>query len=361
MFKDYLLQNWPLILILLAFTISLISTVFMERKIVKRMHILNGIIFLLSIVVFVEFQIAKDPDYKTLRLVLAAIRYSATPLILAQVTFALVKKQRWFIFIPAMVLAVLDIISIFTGIIFSVDETTNSLVRSPVIGYLPYVVAGAYSAFLIYLLIKRSNKRLIEIIPIAFMTLALGSGLVLPFIFGPDYASIFCIIIAIGLFAYYEFTILQLAKKDSLTGLLNRQAYYADINNSPEDISALLSIDMNGLKYLNDNFGHAAGDEGLSTLALCFTRALKRRQSGYRVGGDEFIIVCRKNSHEDVMALVERIKKYVSATKYTCSIGYSFNEDGTKKIDDLLKESDIVMYQEKERYYKETGKERRKA
>lgn len=359
MFREYLLQNWPLILVLLAFTISLISTVFMEKKVIKRMHILNGFIFLLSIVVFVEFEIAKNPDYRILRSVLTAIRYSATPIILAQVTFILVKKQRWFIFIPAIVLAVLNIVSIFTGVIFSVTEE-NTLVRTPVIGYLPYAVVAGYSIFLIYLLIKRSNKRLMEIVSIAFMALALGSGTILPFILGPDYSSIFCIIIAIGLFAYYEFTILQLTKKDALTGLLNRQAFYADINNNPEDITALVSIDMNGLKYLNDNFGHDAGDEGLSTLALCFTRSLKRRQAGYRIGGDEFIIVCRKNNEEDVKALIERIKKYVSDTKYSCSIGYSFRKEDTKHIDELIKESDVVMYEEKERYYKETGKERRK-
>ena len=359
MFKEYISQNWPLILILLAFTISLISTVFMERKSIKRMHILNGIIFLLSIVVFVEFQITKNPDYKYLRLALAAIRYSATPFIIAQLAFALVKKQSWLIFIPAIVLAVLDIVSIFTGIIFKLNEE-SVLVKAPVIGYLPYVVTGLYSVLLIYLLIKRSNKRLMEIIPIAFLALALGSGLLLPFILGADYSSIFCIIIAIALFAYYEFTLLQLTKKDSLTGLLNRQAYYADVSNNPEDISALVSIDMNGLKYLNDNYGHAAGDEGLSTLGLCFNRALKRKQTGYRVGGDEFIIICRKNSEQEVLELIERIRKNVNETKYSCSIGYSLNPDGTKHVDELLKESDVVMYQEKERYYKETGKERRK-
>lgn len=360
MFKEYLLQNWPLILILLAFTISLITTVFMERKAIKRMHILNGIIFLLSIVVFMEFQLAKNPDYRIARAILTAVRYSATPLILAQVIFALVKKQRWFIFIPAIVLAILDIVSAFTGIIFTIDDA-NNLVRTPVVGYLPYLVAGVYSVILIYLLIKRSNKRLMEIIPIAFMTIALGSGLVLPFVLGPDFSNIFVIIIEIGLFAYYEFTILQLTKKDSLTGLLNRQAYYADISNNPEDITALVSIDMNGLKHINDNYGHTAGDEGLSVLALCFTRSLKRRQAGYRVGGDEFVIVCRKNTEEDVQALVERIKRYVAPTGYSCSIAYSYRKELSKSIDELLKESDSLMYQEKDRYYRESGKERRKS
>ena len=338
MFKDYLLQNWPLILITAAFTISLISTVFMEKKRIVRLHMINVIILLLSIVVFIEFRIAKNPDYRQIRAVLTAIRYSATPFIMGLIAFALVKKQNW--------------------MIFTIDKS-NSLVRTPFMGYLPYIVTGLYGAFLITILIMRSNKRLIEIIPIVFMALAIGSGLILPFIFGSDYASMFCITISIALFAYYELTILQLTKKDSLTGLLNRHAYYADLKNDAEEITALVSIDMNSLKYLNDNFGHAAGDEALLTLALCFNSALRRKQAGYRVGGDEFMIICRKTTKEEVLALLERIRKKVSETKYSCAIGYSYRVSKEQTIEELLRESDSMMYKEKDLYYQETGKQRR--
>ena len=162
------------------------------------------------------------------------------------------------------------------------------------------------------------------------------------------------------LFAYHEFSILQLTKKDSLTGLLNRQAYFSDIANGPESISALVSIDMNGLKEVNDNYGHGAGDEALVTLALCFQKALRRNESGYRIGGDEYIIVCRKISKEELDGLLERIRANVANTKYTVSIGYSYSQNGEKTINSMLKESDELMYVEKERYYKETGKERRR-
>ena len=206
---------------------------------------------MLSIVVFVEFHdtIRNDPNSRILRNVLMAIRYSATPLIIAQIGMTLVKKMRWFIYIPALSLVILNVVSIFTGIVSIVDET-NTMVRGP-LWLSPYIAVGLYSVFLIYLLISRSNKKAMEIIPIAFMAFCLASGLILPFIFQADYASIFCIIIAIAVFAYYEFTIIQLTKKDSLTGLLNRHAYFADINNDPKSISALISIDMNGLKKLN--------------------------------------------------------------------------------------------------------------
>ena len=116
---------------------------------------------------------------------------------------------------------------------------------------------------------------------------------------------------------------------------------------------------MNGLKKINDTEGHIAGDEALVTLALCFARPLKNKQYGYRIGGDEFLIVCRKTPKEGVLRIVEQIKKSVPETQYSCAIGYSFNLEGNKSIDDLLKESDEMMYLEKEKHYHESGEARR--
>ena len=353
MFKEYLVQNWPLILILLAFVISLVTTVFLDKKTIIRMYVLIAAVFLLSIVVFLEFSVDKISEMKWVRLILMSIRYSATPLIMAMIVFALVKRLRWFLFIPALALVVVNIVSIFTGIVFGLDEN-HELVRGP-IGLVPFIVVGLYGVLLIVLLIRNSNKRFMEIMPIIFLAFALGSGTILPFIFKGEYANIFCIIIAIALFTYFEFSVLQLTKKDSLTGLLNRHAYYADVSNDSKTITAIISIDMNGLKTINDQQGHAAGDEALVTLALCFVRALKSRQSGYRIGGDEFIIVCRRTQKEEVLEIVEQIRNDVAETKYSCAIGYSFNLEGDKSIDELLKESDAMMYQEKDKYYQESG------
>ena len=349
MIAKYFLENWSLILILLAFTISLMTTVFLDRKTIQRMYVLIVLVFVLSIIVYIEFLLADKGSSRDLRLVLMALRYSATPFIIAQVIFTLVRKFRPGIFIPAVCLAVIDLASIFTGIVFRIDEG-GVFHRGP-LGLLPYIVAGFYSVFLIYMLVKHSNRRSIEIIPIAFLSFALASGLVMPFVYGKAYSNIFCSTIAIALFVYYVFMILQLTKMDSLTGLLNRQAFYADISRNPEEITAVLAIDMNGLKIINDSEGHAAGDEALTTLALCFSRALKSGQSGYRIGGDEFVIVCRRSSEEEVMKLAERIRRSVAETPYSCSIGYSCRADETRSVDDLIKESDEMMYADKAQYY----------
>ena len=350
MIKDFIIQNWTLILVLFAFAISLKMTVFLDKRTIRRMLVMILAVFLLSVAVFAEFRLADSGTHHKVRLVLMAIRYSSTPFLLAMVIFTLVKRFRWFIFIPAMAMAAVNIVSIFNGVVFSLDGS-HELVRGP-LGYFPYVMAGFYCVFVIYILYARSNKTAAEIIPILFFCFTFLSDLILPFVIGREFSQFFCATISIALFVYYVFSILQLTKKDALTGALNRQAYYADVADEPEEITALVSLDMNGLKVINDSQGHAAGDEALTVLAVCFTRALGRKQSLYRVGGDEFVIVCRRVTHLEVSQLVERIEKNVAETKYSCSIGYSYSLDGAKSIDTLLKESDNMMYEEKARYHK---------
>ena len=348
--KEYFFQNWILLLILGAFIVVLLITSFSNKKTTIRYLLLLASIFLLSIVVFAEFYLQPVVENKTARLILMTIRYSATPFVLALVIMVLVKRQKYFVFIPAALMLIVNIISIFTGIVFSINDSYE-LVRGP-LGYFPFILCGLYMVFLIVLLIIRSNKRIVEIAPIVFLSIALASGVAFPFIFGSKFAQIFCTIIAASLFIYYVFTILELTKKDALTGVLNREAYYIETRRDYKDITAIVSLDMNGLKRINDTFGHAVGDEALVTLALCFTKATRTRQSVYRMGGDEFVIVCRKTSKEEVAELVERIKENVAETDYTCSIGYSYHEEGTIKLEDLLRESDKEMYSDKNEFYK---------
>ena len=349
---EYLSQNWSLILILVAFAIVLKITVFLDRKTTIRMYILIVSIFLLSIIVYLEFFFADLNEYQDARAVMMAIRYSAVPIIIALIMLALFKRGHWAVLLPAAALTIVNVVSIFTGIVFKINAS-NELVRGP-LGYLPYIAVGLYSLALIGVLIWQSNKRATDIIPIIFLAFALSSGLIFPFIIKKEYSKIFCSTIAIALFVYYVFSILQLTKKDPLTGLLNRQAYYA-MSSKSRDITALLSIDMNGLKVINDNGGHASGDEALKCVATCLTRAAKINQLAFRVGGDEFVIICYRTSEEELKKLVERIEKNVSETQYSCSIGYSHKNGGAKSIDAMLKESDEMMYAAKAKHYENSS------
>lgn len=307
-------------------------------------------LFLLTLIVFFEFFLEEQGGAADIRLVLMAIRYSATPLIIAFIIYTMAINMQWYIFIPAYLLTALNIISIFTGIVFRLDE--NGTLRRGLLGYLPYTMVGVYCTLLVYILIKRSNKRYTELFPILFLCFSFISGLLLPFILGKEYSKIFCITIVIAVFIYYVFSILQLSEKDSLTGLLNRQAFYASIEDEKKNINALVSIDMNGLKTINDTQGHAAGDKALETIAICFLESATAKQTVYRIGGDEFVILCRRSKEEDVKQLIERIRKNLAKTEYKCAIGYSFHPDGTDSIDEMLKESDEKMYEDKSAFYR---------
>ena len=104
MLDHYILQNWILILILFAFVVFLISTALIDKKATRRLFFLIGEIFVLSICVFCEFHFAHDEfkdiaALRTVRTVLMAIRYSATPLIVAQIIYTLAKREKLYIFI----------------------------------------------------------------------------------------------------------------------------------------------------------------------------------------------------------------------------------------------------------------------
>ena len=75
---------------------------------------------------------------------------------------------------------------------------------------------------------------------------------------------------------------------------------------------------------------------------------------------NQFALVCRKASQEDIAQLVVRIKDNVAESGYSCSIGYSYRADKEKSIDTLLKESDEMMYADKAEYYSNFKRDRRR-
>ena len=137
MLKEFILQNWALFLILLAFVILLRTTAFLSKKNKANMYALIAGLFLLSLIVFFEFYIEEHSNLTEPRLILMCIRYSATPLIIAFIIYTMAINVRWFVFIPAIALTIINVISLFNGIVFSLGEN-GQLQRGP-LGYLPYI------------------------------------------------------------------------------------------------------------------------------------------------------------------------------------------------------------------------------
>jgi diguanylate cyclase (GGDEF)-like protein len=150
----------------------------------------------------------------------------------------------------------------------------------------------------------------------------------------------------------------QLALRDDLTGVGNRRAFVAHSqtlirNAQPGDLGLVL-LDVDGLKALNDECGHQAGDELLEKL----TRRIEMSESLYRIGGDEFaILVDRRGSHDSV-ALMQNLEPFVAAFE-SCghmhevrvSFGATSNREG-EKFEDLFRRADDSLIQQKRRLYR---------
>jgi len=113
---------------------------------------------------------------------------------------------------------------------------------------------------------------------------------------------------------------------DHLTKLYNRRFFEVELErlDVPRNLPlALVMIDVNGLKLINDSFGHLIGDQMLIEVANSITEASRKSEINCRIGGDEFTIILPKTSKENALQLVSRIKQ-IASTKTVEGIDISF-------------------------------------
>ena len=103
------------------------------------------------------------------------------------------------------------------------------------------------------------------------------------------------------------------AMTDSLTGLGNRRALEA---RRPTGTYALISLDIDFFKYINDTYGHAAGDEVLGKVSSVLTRFIRDYDAAYRLGGDEFLIVLPDAGETPAVRISERIRATVKTLEF---------------------------------------------
>ncbi len=155
----------------------------------------------------------------------------------------------------------------------------------------------------------------------------------------------------------------RLALYDSLTGLPNRTLFFDRMNlllamaKRNSYVLALLFLDLDGFKQVNDTFGHDAGDDLLRQVADRLSNAMRKSDTVARMGGDEFIGLCGRIETADDAAvvakkLIERLRQPYTVGENTCtigvSIGISIYPDDGEDSDTLLKKADMAMYRVKQ-------------
>lgn len=152
----------------------------------------------------------------------------------------------------------------------------------------------------------------------------------------------------------------RMSYTDQLTGIGNRYAMEEHMENIPEEESVgIVFCDVTGLKKVNDTEGHKAGDQ----LILRACESLKRVFNGYmlfRVGGDEFLVLCTGIQEEELKKKVKALKKDILENGVILAVGAAWQKEGRKNINRLLSESEKRMYEDKSAYYRTAGIDRRR-
>lgn len=227
--------------------------------------------------------------------------------------------------------------------------------------YTSHIVAAFYLFYLLYVSLaqlraKHFSQGIVLIACVVFVVLA---------VFFETYFTqeVYMLNSTIGVccFSYFLYSYAEQHQFDPLTHLFNRETYYRDLKKMDATITAVISFDLNGLKYINDNFGHLEGDKALKTTGEILWACCSKNMYAYRLGGDEFIVLVNHDKEEDVIYAIALMKKEFDKANYHCSIGYSYRRDKGMTFIDMVKDSEKKMYQDKDEYYKTATIERRKA
>jgi diguanylate cyclase (GGDEF)-like protein/PAS domain S-box-containing protein len=153
----------------------------------------------------------------------------------------------------------------------------------------------------------------------------------------------------------------RLAYYDVLTGLPNRTLLYDRLNQSvaaahrDNDQFALMFLDLDRFKYINDTLGHQAGDEMLKVIAARLVGAVREGDTVSRLGGDEFVILLRETGAEGALYVAEKLLASVAQSfevsgtvvSTEASVGISLYPHDGADVETLIKHADVAMYHAK--------------
>ena len=369
-FGSYIIDNF----ILLCISAIMLFIAFHGIRQHKRMS--TCIIVITALAVFLSIDEAlqyftKDTANIMATTILAFLGYVLRPVCL--VMFILFSKGepkgKWFyiFLIPLFVNFVVFCFAFVPGVKEYIyyfhynDDGTISFGADGYVRYISHVVSALYLAYFLYASIAKLKVRHIANANILIICSLLIIACVCVETFFNDDGTVHILntAIMVSVMFYYLFLYMESGRYDPLTGLFNRATYYQDVIKMEKSITAIIQLDMDALKYFNDNFGHQEGDRALTTIADSISNACDRNMYPYRLSGDEFLIIVNYLPKEIVESKIEQIKSDLRKTKYSCSIGYAYR-DNKNTIDELIKESEKQMYLCKEEFYRNSKYERRK-
>lgn len=347
MFLDLIQLSFvPFVGAVISLFLFLVNKTMVEK--IRFLYVVTSIVFIILILVdTLDFYFANLDHLNYFRYITSTVGYALRPIALLIVIFTLIRyrttrKISWLICMPAMINFGFLLINFFTGIIFKFNEA-NEFIRGP-LGLITYVISAIYLIMAVVFLIKRSRR--LEKIEL-FLVLILVIGVVVS-VFLEATTKLRCLLNGVGVISticYFLYLNTQTYRRDELTNILNRRAFYNDIIRMTGKYH-IVCVDMNNLKEINDNYGHLVGDSCLIAISKAIKDNIHVTSEVYRVGGDEFVIIS-KGTEEEVKAEFEKINEIIKSKKLSIAYGYAASTS-REDFEKAYIAADIMMYKNKE-------------
>lgn len=374
-FLRYLANNIPLFSICAVMIYIAFRNLRLRKKESIYFLAFSTILLLLSVIVEME-KYSQRMGYVMVGTIFTSLGYITRPtllfifILLANMEYKRSKVFYLVMFIPLAINLLVYLLPLFTEVatlrqlIFyyePLEDGTAKFMRGTFLNFTSHAISLFYLGILVYVSTMRfQGKHRRDGVVLIICVVIISITVLTEVLTGRnDLLNVVC---GICMMINYIFILSVNSYRDPLTNLYDRRTYYEDIARYKNLIKGVIQIDVNGLKHLNDTFGHDAGDKALLTIGHILETSLENAEMCvYHLSGDEFLILMFQGKNEDLEKTVSSIRLAVEETEYSVALGYYFvnkNENITYEV--ALKKAEQLMYSDKERYYQVTGNDRRR-
>ncbi|MBP5159575.1 MAG: GGDEF domain-containing protein [Lachnospiraceae bacterium] len=347
--SEYILSFFPVLLCVIGLLLVILFNRGAQQITKKYLIISNVDLLLLTIIEYLNIWGQNEDGGKTMLTVTMILVYAlqSVPIFMMVLCLRGPKPRSWIFSIPLVLNVFFVSTALFEPLVFSYDDE-GKFVRGSLF-FVPYTFMVIYIAILAYYTFKMVGRSYaMEALIVVFVLLAVMTSAALEIFAGM--MSFVCQALAVGNLLYYLYIHVQGEARDHLTMLLNRSSFYQDVRKKRSKIKGLILVDMNELRWINDNIGYDKGDRMLSSLAEFLSDHLGREYPLYRVCGDEFAALVLEEDRKEVEAMAVQLKDALKQHNFSVSLAVAFTEDIKEKrgkIDSLLNLAENEVYKEK--------------
>jgi diguanylate cyclase (GGDEF)-like protein len=299
--------------------------------------------------------------WRNLNLISNVVGFAFTPfipVILLCIFDSKFLKTHLYLLLPALLNGIAAVLSPFFGLLFSIDSD-NRYTR----GKLFFFFVAVYMIHLLVLIVvslRNARGHLYSIHWKIFgLTLFVFAGTLIQLVFPSVYSAWHSV--TLTLFLYYLLLSEHDGRLDSLTGLYNRSAFEKDKETLKKRKKyTVIVMDLNDFKKVNDTFGHEYGDDVLIKVATTIRESFDYACSSYRIGGDEFYVLCSGSNPERINHQLKSMTKRLTEARKddrslpTVAYGLSTSQTDTPDINAMLIAADAEMYEYKQQQKEKT-------